>query len=39
MTKQEYLDMYNAVGIAMEVHKILGRGMAEQVYQRPMLWK
>ena len=33
MTKQEYLDMYNAVGIAMEVHKILGRGMAEQVYQ------
>ena len=33
MTKQEYLDMYNAVGIAMEVHKTLGRGMAEQVYQ------
>jgi len=33
MTKQEYMDMYNAVGIAMEVHKTLGRGMAEQVYQ------
>mgnify|MGYP002624749718 CR=1 FL=1 len=27
------MDMYNAVGAAMEVHKILGRGMAEQVYQ------
>lgn len=33
MTRQEYMDMYNAVGAAMEVHKILGRGMAEQVYQ------
>jgi GxxExxY protein len=27
------MDMYDAVGVAMEVHKTLGRGMAEQVYQ------
>ena len=33
MTKQEYLDMYEAVGVAMEVHNTLGRGMAEPVYQ------
>lgn len=25
--------MYNAVGVAMEVHKTLGRGLAEQIYQ------
>ena len=33
MTKQEYMDMYHVVGVAMEVHKTLGRGLAEQVYQ------
>ncbi len=33
MTRQEYKDMYDAVGIAMEVHKALGRGMAEPIYQ------
>ena len=33
MTRQEYMDMYDAVGVAMEVHKTVGRGMAEQVYQ------
>ncbi|MBP3711396.1 MAG: GxxExxY protein [Bacteroidaceae bacterium] len=33
MTRQEYMDMYDVVGVAMEVHKTLGRGMAEQVYQ------
>ena len=33
MTKQEYMDMYYVVGVAMEVHKTLGRGLAEQVYQ------
>lgn len=27
------MDMYDVVGVAMEVHKTLGRGMAEQVYQ------
>lgn len=33
MTKEEYMDMYDAVGVAMEVYNTLGRGMAEQVYQ------
>lgn len=33
MTRQEYLDMYDAVGVAMEIYNTLGRGMAEQVYQ------
>ena len=29
MTKQEYMDMYEAVGAVMEVYNQLGRGMAE----------
>ncbi len=33
MTKQEYMDIYRIVGIAMEVHGELGRGMAEPIYQ------
>ena len=33
MTRQEYMEMYDAVGVALEVHGTLGRGMAEQVYQ------
>jgi len=33
MTKQEYQDIYEVVGVAMEVHKTLGRGMAEPIYQ------
>ncbi|MBE6340264.1 MAG: GxxExxY protein [Bacteroidales bacterium] len=33
MTKQEYMDMYDVIGIAMEIHNNLGRGMAEQIYQ------
>ena len=33
MTRQEYMDMYDAVGVAMEVHTTLGRGMAEQICQ------
>lgn len=33
MTRQEYQDMYDAIGVAMEVHTILGRGLAEPVYQ------
>jgi len=33
ITKQEYLDIYDVAGIAMEVYNTLGRGMAEAVYQ------
>ena len=33
MTRQEYKDMYDAVGVAMEVHTTLGRGLAEPIYQ------
>jgi GxxExxY protein len=39
MTKQEYHDMYEVVGIAMEVHKTLGRGMAEPIYQEAFAWE
>lgn len=33
MTRQEYMDIYDTVGVAMEVHKTLGRGMEEPIYQ------
>ena len=33
MTRQDYLDMYDAVGVAMEVYNNLGRGMDEHIYQ------
>ena len=33
MTKQEYMEIYNLVGAAMEVYNTLGRGMAEPIYQ------
>lgn len=36
MTKQEYMDMYDVVGAAMEVYNTLGRGMAEAIYQESL---
>lgn len=36
MTKQEYMDMYEVVGAAMEVYNNLGRGMAEPIYQEAL---
>jgi len=33
ITKEEYLDIYNVVGVAMEVYNTLGYGMAEPIYQ------
>ena len=36
MTKQEYKDMYDVVGAAMEVYNTLGRGMAEPIYQEAL---
>ncbi|MBR0272838.1 MAG: GxxExxY protein [Bacteroidaceae bacterium] len=33
MTRQEYMDMYDAVGLAMEVYNTLGRSLDEHVYQ------
>ena len=36
MTKQEYRDIYDVVGAAQEVHKTLGRGMHERIYQEAL---
>ena len=36
MTKQQYRDMYNIVGAAMEVYNTLGRGMEEAIYQEAL---
>lgn len=36
MTKEEYTDIYNVVGAAMEVFNTLGRGMAEHIYQEAL---
>ena len=33
MSRQEYQDLYDAIGVAMEVHTTLGRGLAEPIYQ------
>lgn len=36
MTRQEYMDMYEVVGAAMEVYNQMGRGMAEPLYQEAL---
>ena len=36
MTKQEYRDIYDIVGAAQEVHKTLGRGLSELIYQEAL---
>ena len=36
MTKQEYKDIYDVVGTAMEVYNTLGRGMSELIYQEAL---
>lgn len=36
MTREDYRDIYNVVGAAMEVHKTLGRGMAEPIFQEAL---
>ncbi len=33
ITREEYLDIYDIVGVAMEVYNTLGYGMAEPIYQ------
>ena len=33
MTRQEYKDIYDAVGLAMEVYNTLGRSLDEHIYQ------
>ena len=36
MMKQQYMDMYDIVGAAMEVYNTLGRGMEEPIYQEAL---
>lgn len=36
ITQLEYQQIYDIVGAAMEVHKVLGRGMEEPIYQEAL---
>ena len=36
MTEQEYFDMYDVVGVALDVYNELGRGMEEPIYQEAL---
>ena len=36
MTRQEYKEIYDVVGAAMEVYNTLGRGIAEAIYQESL---
>ena len=37
MTRQEYKDIYDLVGVSMEVYNTLGRSLAEAIYQEAFL--
>ena len=36
MTREEYLDIYDIVGAAQEVHSTIGRGLSEAIYQEAL---
>lgn len=36
MTREEYIDIYDIVGAAQEVHATLGRGLSEAIYQEAL---
>ncbi|MDO4210763.1 MAG: GxxExxY protein [Bacteroidales bacterium] len=36
ISEDEYLEMYNAIGAALEVYNTLGRGMEEPIYQEAL---